>query len=244
MVGGWHSVTTSLKKNPSLCKEMWLLPVENNRMLEKFETVAQSAGLKPQFVDRNTLNKIYGGDSHHGVVLRRRLPQVIKIKEWLDNLKDNTNKTPLVLVLDRIQDPRNFGACLRVAASAGVDGVVYPNSNSASITNVVAQAASGAIDLVALIRVPNLASALRELSNAGIWLIGSAEEGDHEMYDVDFRLPTAIIVGNEGFGMRELTKSLCDMIVSLPTKNSLSSLNVSSAAAVIIYEALRQRIVK
>ncbi len=244
VVGGWHSVAMSLKKRPDLCKEMWLLSGEATGTFKGLKTTIESAGIKPQFVDRNTLRKIYGSDSHHGVVLRRGLPQIKKIKEWLECLKSTVNKVPLVLVLDRVQDPRNFGACLRVAACAGVDAVVYPNSNSASITNVVAQAASGAIDLVTLIRVSNLASALRQLSGAGIWLVGSAEEGNHDLYEVDFCLPTAIIVGNEGFGMRGLTKSLCDMTVCLPTKTSLSSLNVSSAAAVIIYEALRQRTVK
>ncbi len=241
VVGGWHSVGMALQRNPHLCKEIWLLSGKNNSSFNEQELVIASAGLRPQFVDRKTLTKIYGGDGHHGVVLRRKLPNLTPFKELLNSLEDFGGESPLILILDRVQDPGNFGACLRVAASAGVDAVIYPNNNSAQLTSAVAQAASGALDILQLIRIPNLANALRELSKAGVWLVGSAEEGGQSLYDVDFLLPTAIIVGNEGSGIRELTKTLCDIVVSLPSRGVLSSLNVSNAATVLIYEALRQR---
>ena len=243
LVGGWHSVVMALQRNPQLCKEIWLLSSESSSFIEHEGFIA-SAGLRPQFVDRKTLTKIFGGDGHHGVVLKRKLPDLKTLKELLRKQTDKKEKNPLILVLDRIQDPGNFGACLRVAACAGADAVIYPNNNSAQITSAVAQAASGALDVLQLVRVPNVANALRELSKAGVWLIGSAEEGDQCLYDVDFSLPTAIIVGNEGSGMRELTRNLCDIVVSLPSGKVLKSLNVSNAATVLIYEALRQRISK
>jgi 23S rRNA (guanosine2251-2'-O)-methyltransferase len=242
LVGGWHSVLMALERNPHLCREIWLLSNENKSSFIEREAVIATAGLRPQFVDRKTLTKIYGGDGHHGVVLKRKLPNLTPLKEFLNNLGDKKRKNPLILVLDRIQDPGNFGACLRVAACAGADAVIYPNNNSAQITSTVAQAASGALDVLKLVRVPNVANALRELSKIGVWLIGSAEEGDRSLYDVDFSLSTAIIVGNEGSGIRELTRNLCDIVVSLPSGGGVSSLNVSNAATVLIYEALRQRI--
>ena len=231
----------SIKENPQLCKEIWLLSADGNRNYFNYEAAILSAGLKPQFVDRKTLTKIYGDGSHHGVVLRRKLPEILGLNQFLRKLLESSRVDPLILVVDRIQDPRNFGACLRVAACAGVDAVIFPNNNNAQISTVVAQAASGAIDLLNLVRVSNLASALRKLSEAGIWLVGSAEQGNHDFYSVDFCLPTAIVVGNEGSGMRGLTRQLCDLVVSLPTSSMLSSLNVSNAATVILYEALRQR---
>ena len=242
LVGGWHSVLMALKRSPHLCKEIWLLSNDNRSGFIEHEKVITSAGLRPQFVDRKTLTKIYEGDGHHGVVLKRRLPDLTSLKEFLSDQPATRENNPLILVLDRIQDPGNFGACLRVAACAGVDAVIYPNNNSAQITGAVAQAASGALDVLQLVRVPNVANALRELSKAGVWLIGSAENGGQCLYNVDFSLPTAIIVGNEGSGIRELTRNLCDIVVSLPSGKLLSSLNVSSAATVLIYEALRQRI--
>lgn len=241
LVSGWHSVGMSLLKNPQLCKEIWVSCDLSKTVFKDHEERIISVGLKVQFVDRKTLNKIHGNSSHHGVVLRRIPPELVKIKDCLKHLSELENRNPLILVLDRIQDPRNFGACLRVAACVGVDAVIYPNSNSANITSVVAQAASGAIDLVSLVRVSNLSLALRQLSSVGIWLIGSDEGSGVDFYDTNLKLPTAIIVGNEGVGIRHLTKTLCDLVVSLPASAELASLNVASATAAMLYEALRQR---
>ena len=117
LVGGWHSVAMALKRNPHLCKEIWLLSTDNKSSFIEREEVIATAGLRPQFVERKTLTKIYDGDGHHGVVLKRALPNLTSLKEFLNHLGDKKRKNPLILVLDRIQDPGNFGACLRVAAN-------------------------------------------------------------------------------------------------------------------------------
>ena len=155
--------------------------------------------------------------------------------EWL------FNPPALILVLDAVQDPRNFGACLRVADGAGVDAVVYPRDKSARLGDVVAKAASGAIDTVRLTPVANLAAALRELRDAGVWITGADGEAEASIYDIDFSGPAALVFGNEGRGLRRLTREHCDTLASIPMAGELESLNVATAVAGGLFEARRQR---
>jgi 23S rRNA (guanosine2251-2'-O)-methyltransferase len=145
------------------------------------------------------------------------------------------------VVLDSVQDPRNFGACLRVADCAGVDAVIFPRDKSARLTAAVAKAASGAIDSVALIAVPNLATALERVREAGLWISGATADGDLDLYAADLRGPSALVFGNEGSGLRALTRARCDFLVRIPLAGRVASLNVASAAAVCLFEARRQR---
>ena len=145
-------------------------------------------------------------------------------------------------MLDRIQDPRNFGACLRVAECAGVTAVIFPNNNSASFGSTLVKASSGAIDIIPLIRVSNVCNALNNLKKRGVWIFGADSSASNSVYTSDLSGSMALVVGNEGFGLKRLTQKNCDELVSLPMSGSISSLNVATATGIILFEANRQRI--
>lgn len=148
---------------------------------------------------------------------------------------------PFLLVLDQVQDPHNLGACLRSADGAGVDAVVVPKDRSVGLTETVRRIASGGAESVPLVQVTNLARTLRALRDAGVWLTGTADDADRELYDVDFTGPTAIVMGAEGSGLRRLTREGCDFLVRIPMAGSVGCLNVSVATGVCLYEVVRQR---
>ena len=239
VVGGLHAVRTSLARASEDALELWLKNGIDKTLDAEFSGNAERLGVSRQYCDLATLDRLNGDSHHQGVVLRRRSPSVLGIDELSQHLTSLT--TPLVLVLDAIQDPRNFGACLRVADGAGVVAVVYPKDKSAAITSVVAKAASGAIDTVALVPVTNLASAMRTLKDSGLWLVGLAHDAPKTLYRCDLAVGSAVVLGNEGSGMRRLTRDLCDEVAAIPLHGQVSSLNVSTAAAVCLFEACRQR---
>ena len=148
---------------------------------------------------------------------------------------------PFVVVCDEIADPHNLGAILRTAECAGVHGVVIPKRRSAGLTAVVDKASAGAAEHMRIARVPNLTAAVKELKKAGLWVFGAAAEAETALYDADLKGPAAIVIGSEGDGMSRLVRETCDVLVSIPMKGKLSSLNASAAAAVLLYEAVRQR---
>lgn len=150
----------------------------------------------------------------------------------------------LVLVLDCVQDPHNLGACLRTADAAGVDAVILPKDKSAPITETVVRVACGAAERVPIVRVTNLARAMERLKELGIWLVGTADEAQQSLYDMDFTGPTGIVLGAEGTGMRRLTGERCDFLVRVPMLGQVECLNVSVATGVCLYEAVRQRLAK
>jgi len=155
-----------------------------------------------------------------------------------------TQEKPLFLVLDGVTDPHNFGACLRVADGAGVDAVVIPKDRSASINATVSKVSSGASEVIPVLTVTNLVRSMREMQEAGVWLIGTDDEATKSIYDIDLTGSIAIVMGAEGEGMRRLTRETCDELVRIPMKGVVESLNVSVASGVCLYEALRQRLSK
>jgi 23S rRNA (guanosine2251-2'-O)-methyltransferase len=171
------------------------------------------------------------------ISIARTLPEV------LDSI-DAKNDPPLLLVLDGITDPHNLGACLRAADGAGVHGVIVPKDRSASINATVSKVASGAAEVVPIITATNLARTMREMQELGIWLIGTDDQAEKSIYDVDLKGPTAIVMGAEGEGMRRLTRETCDQLVNIPMQGAVESLNVSVATGVTLYEARRQRLAK
>jgi len=151
------------------------------------------------------------------------------------------SKVPLVLFLDTIQDPHNFGACLRTADAAGVDAVVIPKDRSVPLTDTVKTVACGAAESVPIIQVTNLARTLREVKGTGIWLVGTADEAEDRLYTVDLKVPIGIVMGAEGKGLRRLTRDHCDRLVRIPMTGKVGCLNVSVATGVVLFEAVRQR---
>jgi 23S rRNA (guanosine2251-2'-O)-methyltransferase len=240
VMGGIHATRIALDRAGEDALEIWLKRDRGAQAVDEIETVALQYGIAVHHVDDKTLDKLYGDTHHQGVVLRRRAPRPLAMKAFLDGAAA-TGRVPLMLVLDSIQDPRNFGACLRVADGAGVDAVMHTRDKSARLTSVVAKAASGAIDTVPMLSVINLASAMAELKDAGMWVTGAAQQGTEDLYAADLSGARALVLGNEGTGLRRLTRERCDALVRIPMYGRLDSLNVATAAAICLFEAQRQR---
>ena len=242
IMGGLHAARMVFERRGADVLELWLCRERDSDAEHELEAIARAQGVPVQIVDGVTLDRLYGDGHHQGVVLRRRPPPAVELQTVLAAAAE-AGRAALLLVLDNVQDPRNFGACLRAADGAGVDGVIFTRDRSARLTSVVAKTASGALDSVALIAVPNLASALRQLTTAGVWTIGAAHDGPQSLYEIDLRLPSALVLGNEGDGLRRLTRERCDQLVHIPMHGQVSSLNVATAAAVCLFEVRRQRAV-
>ncbi|WP_306304395.1 23S rRNA (guanosine(2251)-2'-O)-methyltransferase RlmB [Methylogaea oryzae] len=174
------------------------------------------------------------------MVLRVRVPAEQGENELMD-LLTRLDHPPLLLVLDQVQDPHNLGACLRTCDAAGVDGVVVTRDQSVALTPTVLKVASGAAETVPVFRITNLARTLRDLKDAGLWIAGASGDAPQSVYDADLKGPLALVVGGEGKGMRRLTREHCDLLVSLPMRGQVESLNLSVAAGVLLYEVQRQR---
>jgi 23S rRNA (guanosine2251-2'-O)-methyltransferase len=211
--------------------------------LAEIRALAARSGIQVTTVDAAVLDKLAEGGRHQGVlaeVVARSGDPETQLEEALEA----ASGPPLLLVLDGVQDPHNLGACLRSADAAGVAAVIVPRDRAAGLTPVVRKVAAGAAETVPLVSVVNLARTIRELKERGIWLTGTDDSADKSLYDVDLKGPLAIVMGSEGEGMRRLTRECCDQLVSIPMGGAVESLNVSVAAGVVLFEAVRQRRVR
>ena len=206
--------------------------------MRQFLDRANEAGARLIEADNLRLAKLCGSHGHQGVAAR--VEPVAQIHS-LDDLLDAVEGPPLLLVLDGITDPHNLGACLRVADGAGAHAVIAPKDHAAGINATVAKVASGAAETMPYFMVTNLARTLGELKERSIWITGTSDDAPKTLYQVDWKGPTAIVLGAEGAGMRQLTRKNCDELVSIPMQGAVESLNVSVASGVCLYEALRQR---
>jgi 23S rRNA (guanosine2251-2'-O)-methyltransferase len=189
---------------------------------------------------RGVLDRRSDGERHQDVIAEFTASNIHGEKE-LDAVLDSITGDPLVLVLDGVQDPHNLGACLRTADAAGVGLVILPKDRSAPLTPVARRAASGAAEILPILLATNLARVLQRLKQRGVWLAGTTDQAEQDLYAMDLTGPLALVVGSEGQGMRRLTAELCDYRLSIPMAGTVSSLNVSVATAVCLYEILRQR---
>jgi len=235
---GFHAVTVRLKTAPESIVELHVDTSRRDARMRQFVDRAQAAGVRLVDSDDARLTRLAGGPRHQGVVARvNPLPQ----SHSLDDVLDQVDGAPLVLVLDGVTDPHNLGACLRVADGAGAHAVVAPKDHAVGLNATVAKVASGAAETVPYLMVTNLARSLNELKERGIQVIGTAEDAGQTLYDLDLTGPVALVLGAEGPGMRQLTRKTCDTLVRIPMAGAVESLNVSVASAVCLYEALRQR---
>lgn len=239
-VFGLHAVKSIMDNHPDRLVELYVSKERQNDAVSALVQQAHGIGIRPQWVPKHALDKRAEGGNHQGVVATVTSLPTLNEND-LAELVDNSEQTPLFLVLDGITDPHNLGACLRTADAAGVTAVIVPKDKSAQITPTVRKVASGAAEVVPLVVVTNLARALRELQQLNVWLIGTAGEATKSLYEVDYQGPTAIIMGAEGKGMRRLTRETCDELVAIPLAGSVSSLNVSVASGVCLFEVVRQR---
>ncbi len=236
---GFHAVTVRLKVAPKSIRELHVDATRRDQRMKQFLVKAEEAGLKVVESDDDKLQKMCGTHRHQGVVAR---VEVLQTTHSLDDLLDGLTEPALLLVLDGITDPHNLGACLRVADGAGVHAVIAPKDHAVGINATVAKVASGAAETVPYFMVTNLSRTLAELKERDIWIIGMSDDAPTSLYQSDLRVPTALVMGAEGEGMRQLTRKNCDALVSIPMLGSVDSLNVSVASGVCLYEARRQRI--
>ena len=238
---GFHAVGVRLKTAPKSVIEIYYEPTRRDMRMRQFLDRAREVGVRLIEADGMRLAKLAGSHGHQGVAARvEALAQVHSLDELLEKLEAE-GTVPLLLVLDGITDPHNLGACLRVADGSGAHAVIAPKDHAAGINATVAKVASGAAETMPYFMVTNLARTLNELKERNIWVIGTSDDAPKTLYQVDLKGPTALVLGAEGEGMRQLTRKTCDELVSIPMRGAVESLNVSVASGVCLYEALRQR---
>jgi len=231
---GFHAITVRLKTAPQSVIELHVEANRRDARMRSFVDRARDAGAKVIETDGERLDKLAGTSRHQGVVAR---VEHVAMPHSLDEVIENVEGPPLLLVLDGVTDPHNLG----VADGAGAHAVVAPKDHAVGVNATVAKVASGAAETVPYIMVTNLARALNEVKDHDIRVIGTSDDAEQTIYDLDLTGPVAFVLGSEGDGMRQLTRKTCDQLVRIPMAGAVESLNVSVAAAVCLYEALRQR---
>ena len=243
IIFGIHSVKEAIKKQAQSIDKILILDGKNNRRLAEIKDLALQADLPVLELSRQDLDKNAKG-AHQGVIahlgsLNFSDDHVMTEQLLIEHLK--TSDSQLVLMLDGVTDPHNLGACMRSADAAGVEFIIIPKDKSASLNQTVRKVASGAAETIKLVPVTNLARCIERLKQLGFWVVGADGKAEKSVYEQDFTGATAIVLGSEGDGLRRLTKEKCDFLVSIPMAGDLSSLNVSVAAGVMLFEAVRQR---
>lgn len=243
VVLGIHAVQALIERSPERFIEMWLLKGRDDERLQPIINLARKYKISVQLVHRKVLDDKSNGEQHQGVVARIT-PGKTYTEADIDDIlaqAEDKKESPFLLILDGVTDPHNLGACLRNADAAGVQAIIVPKDKAARITATVRKVAVGAAETVPLVQVTNLARTMKQLQEIGVWLIGTAGETDTSLYDVKLDGPMALVMGAEGKGMRRLTREHCDQLVKLPMAGSVSSLNVSVATGICLFEIVRQR---
>ena len=238
---GLHSVQAALDYSPKKIHKAWVDSGRQDKRLTQAVNDLLDLGIEPEKVDRKRLDRLADTNNHQGIVIEVEMPGELSESD-LKTAVENLASPALFLVLDNVQDPHNLGACLRTADATGVHGVIITKDNATGITPTVCKVASGAAETVPVYQVTNLARTLRWLKSEGLWIMGADGETSQTVYTTDFTIPLALVVGTEGKGLRRLTKEQCDMLVAIPMMGQVESLNLSVATGVLLYEAVRQRI--
>ncbi|UVE17544.1 23S rRNA (guanosine(2251)-2'-O)-methyltransferase RlmB [Pseudomonas sp. LS44] len=236
---GVHAVEALLRHHPKRVKQVWLAEGRSDPRVQTLLELAAQARVAVGQAERREMD-VWVEGVHQGVVAEVS-PSQVWGEAMLEELLDRSEGAPLLLVLDGVTDPHNLGACLRTADAAGALAVIVPKDKSATLNATVRKVACGAAEVIPLVAVTNLARSLEKLRQRGLWVVGTAGEAEQDIYAQDLTGPTVLIMGAEGKGMRRLTRDLCDYLVKLPMSGSVSSLNVSVATGVCLFEAVRQR---
>ncbi len=237
---GIHAVEAALQHDPDHLLELYVEADSRNPRLRELAERARELGLRPHARERAALDRMTGGARHQGAVARYLAP-ALRGEVDLPGLVEAAGRDALLLVLDGVTDPHNFGACLRSAEAAGVSAVLVPKDRAVGVTATVRKASAGAADRVVIVSATNLARALKLLKQAGVWLVGLASEAEQPLDAIDLAGPIALVVGSEGEGLRRLSRESCDFLARIPLRGEVESLNVSVAAGIALFEALRQR---
>jgi 23S rRNA (guanosine2251-2'-O)-methyltransferase len=240
IVFGLHTVRTLLQRHPERVTQVLLQKGREDPRAAEILSLAHAAGTRVEWRTVAELDRLASGQRHQGACAQVQASGPLG-EGALDELLDTATTAPLILVLDGVQDPHNLGACLRTADAAGVMAVVVPRDRAAGLSPTVRKVASGAAETVPLIQVVNLARTLRWLKERQIWLVGTDGEAQQSLYQANLQGPLAVVMGAEGQGLRRLTREVCDVLVKIPMLGVIESLNVSVAAGVVLFEAVRQR---
>ena len=243
VVFGLHAVQSLFESAPERVLELMIQKGRTDKRINALVEEARELGVAVKFAERARLDARVEDGVHQGIVARVAAAKVYRegdLEDLLDNLK-GLKKAPFLLILDGVTDPHNLGACLRTADAAGVHAIITPKDKSATLNATASKVACGAADNVPLVQVTNLSRTMQWLKDRGIWMIGTAGESSGNVYQADLKGPLALVMGAEGKGMRRLTRDNCDSLIFIPMAGSVSSLNVSVATGVCLFEAVRQR---
>ncbi|MBR0211032.1 MAG: 23S rRNA (guanosine(2251)-2'-O)-methyltransferase RlmB [Oscillospiraceae bacterium] len=240
IIEGRNAVIEALRLGTPIDK-IYLMKGDTDKTLGHIASRARAAGIVVVDADKRKLDAMSRTHSHQGVIALGAVREYVTVETILEAAAAKGEK-PLVVVCDEISDPHNLGAILRTAECAGAHGVIIPKRRSAGLTAIVAKTSAGAVSYVPVARVANVAATLNDLKKQGLWVFGTAADGTTSLYDADLKGGAAIVIGSEGDGMTRLVAETCDFLVSIPMKGRISSLNASAAAAILLYEAVRQRL--
>ena len=237
---GRNALTEALRSGRTIDK-VFIADGDTDKGLQRLAAQAKEAGAVVVPVDRRKLDALSTTRSHQGVIALAAAREYYSVDDLLREAEER-GEAPLLVICDELSDPHNLGAILRSAECAGAHGVIIPKRRSVGLTAVVAKASAGAVEYMKVARVTNINNAIADLKEKGVWVFGTAAEGSIPMYKADLRIPAAIVIGNEGDGMSQLVRKSCDVMVHIPMKGRISSLNASAAASILLYEAVRQRL--
>ena len=240
IIEGRNAVTEALRAGTNIDK-IFIMKGEVDAALGHIASAARQKGIVVADADKNKLDKMSRTHAHQGVIAVAAVREYVSVEDILQIARDK-GEQPLIVVCDELSDPHNLGAVIRTAECAGAPGVVIPTRRSAGLTAVVAKTSAGAVSHLPVARVANLPSLLKDLKKEGLWIFGTAADGTTSLYDADLKGPAVIVIGSEGDGMGRLVTENCDFLVSIPMKGKINSLNASAAAAILLYEAVRQRL--
>ena len=240
IIEGRNAVIEALRAGGAIDK-IYLQKGETDKTLGHIASKARAAGIVVVEADKRKLDGMSRTHAHQGVIALAAVREYVSVESMLQSAADK-GEAPLLVVCDEISDPHNLGAILRTAECAGAHGVIIPKRRSAGLTAVVAKTSAGAVAYMPVARVPNIPALLKDLKKQGVWVFGTSARGNTTLYDADLKGPAAIVIGSEGDGMTRLAEENCDFLVSIPMKGRMDSLNASAAAAILLYEAVRQRL--
>ena len=239
LIEGRNAVAEALRAGTAIDK-LYVARGGTDRTLRAIAAQAREQGVVVVEADHRKLDAMSVTQAHQGVIAVAAAKAYAAVEDILAVAADKGEK-PLIVICDELSDPHNLGAVIRTAECAGAHGVIIPKRRSAGLTAVVAKTSAGAVSYLPVARVANIPALLEDLKKQGLWVFGTAADGTTALYDADLKGPAAIVIGSEGDGMSRLTAEKCDFLVSIPMKGHISSLNASAAAAILLYEAVRQR---
>ena len=239
LIEGRNAVTEALRSGAPIGK-VYIAKGDTDHTLGSLAAAARSRGVVVVETDRRKLDGMSRTHSHQGVIAVAAVREYASVDDILASAREK-GEPPLLVVCDELSDPHNLGAVIRTAECAGAHGVVIPKRRSAGLTAVVAKTSAGAVSYLPVARVANLTALLKQLKGEGVWVFGTAADGTTPLYQADLKGPAALVIGSEGDGMSRLVREQCDFLLSIPMRGQLNSLNASAAAAIALYEAVRQR---